>query len=171
MKEEKKLSLQLKELVGKQSVRSFAIKCGVDPKSMGKYLDGNKGITLTTLERIATASNVSLGWLIGGESSKHPHQPATDSGQAAAEPGAWYKSLLDEIGKQPAEGDGNLRLIIQWLLEEYHGNAAGQGLLFRHLPTLFPTFEDFLNKHEKKTPAAAQASQDIIKKKQDQANG
>lgn len=58
---------RLSHLVGKEDLRPFARKCGVDEKSLRKYLQGESEPNLKNLRKIAAANHVSIDWLAGGE--------------------------------------------------------------------------------------------------------
>ncbi|WP_321448450.1 helix-turn-helix transcriptional regulator [uncultured Cohaesibacter sp.] len=67
------LKERLKQLVGQESVLSFAQKCEIGESSMRKYLDGRVP-GLDKAAQIAKACNVSLQWLATGEGAMRPEE-------------------------------------------------------------------------------------------------
>lgn len=56
---------RLKSVIGEQSIRSFAIKCGFSNTVLGKYLTGSEP-SRPALIAIARTAGVSLEWLATG---------------------------------------------------------------------------------------------------------
>ncbi len=61
---------RLKEAIGDNSIRSLAIKCNLDPKTLRNYLSGKQYPTLDRLAAIADASGKSINWLATGENKE-----------------------------------------------------------------------------------------------------
>jgi len=61
--------LRLNKTIGSNSARSFAIKAGISPTALRKYIDGDSTPNLERLIAIADAGNVSIQWLATGEDS------------------------------------------------------------------------------------------------------
>jgi transcriptional regulator with XRE-family HTH domain len=59
---------RLKGLILKgESIRSFALRCGLSDSTIRHYLAETSEPTLGKIEQIAQACNVSVGWLAAGE--------------------------------------------------------------------------------------------------------
>jgi transcriptional regulator with XRE-family HTH domain len=58
---------RLKTMIGDQSVRSFARKCGLSEKSLRKYLAGNTDPSGSAIIAMAEAGGVNILWLMTGE--------------------------------------------------------------------------------------------------------
>jgi transcriptional regulator with XRE-family HTH domain len=58
---------RLKEAMGGESNRSFAVKCDISEMTLRRYLLGDTYPPLDTLEKIAEVSGRSLAWLASGE--------------------------------------------------------------------------------------------------------
>ena len=67
---------RLREVVGHESVRSFARRAKVSHSSVGQYLSGVSEPTRPGLVRLAAAGKVRLEWLATGEGSMRPEPPA-----------------------------------------------------------------------------------------------
>ncbi|HXE96783.1 MAG TPA: helix-turn-helix transcriptional regulator [Dongiaceae bacterium] len=61
---------RLKEVIGGQSVRSFAAACGLSDGGMRQYLAGKSEPGLDALIKIAFVGNVNINWLASGEGDK-----------------------------------------------------------------------------------------------------
>ncbi len=70
---EKTFRRRLSSLVDDGGSFNFEQKTGVNAKILDQFLSGSVLPTLQTLEQIATATGVSIGWLIGEE--QHPQSP------------------------------------------------------------------------------------------------
>ncbi len=70
---EKTFRRRLSALVGDNDNASFEQKTGVNARILEQFLSGSMLPTLQTLEKIAGATGVSIGWLIGEE--QHPQSP------------------------------------------------------------------------------------------------
>lgn len=65
------LDVRLKEIIGSQSVRSFAQEIGVSETAVRKYLKGGLP-ALDILMRICDLTGVNVNWLVTGEGPKYP---------------------------------------------------------------------------------------------------
>lgn len=75
---------RLKGLIGHRGVRYFARKCGISEGALRRYLASGEP-TRPVLIKIAEAAEVSLEWLITGNSNMHPSFFDAISGKAAIE--------------------------------------------------------------------------------------
>lgn len=63
---------KLKEAIGDQSVRSWALDRGLDVRLVARVVAADHAATLDTLEEIAQAAGLSVAQLVGGGSSVVP---------------------------------------------------------------------------------------------------
>ena len=63
---------RLRQVVGTDSIRSFAVRAGISPTVLKQYLDGSSLPGLDKALLIANAANCSVDWLATGE-SRLPH--------------------------------------------------------------------------------------------------
>ncbi len=66
---EKTFKDRLHVLMGSKSGRKFAADCGVQDSTMRGYLLGKYEPTIENLVKIASACNITVGWLAAGEES------------------------------------------------------------------------------------------------------
>ncbi len=79
---------RLSALIGSGGRKSFGNKTGVSESNISKYLRGDCLPPLNVLEKIASANNVTIGWLIG---------EATDSEKKAAAHPTFQNSSMQEL--------------------------------------------------------------------------
>lgn len=65
--------LRMQEILGRESMRSFALKCGLSEGAIRNYLSGGEP-TRPALWAISEAAGVSLEWLATGRGPKEPSQ-------------------------------------------------------------------------------------------------
>lgn len=96
---EKLFRQRLAILIGEHGYEVFVRRTGVSETSIRHYLSGASLPTLKSLEKIASANGVSIGWLIGEE--PHPHFACrTQEQQVSAsmqEIAQWINSQEDSI--------------------------------------------------------------------------
>lgn len=66
------INQRLIELAKGETVSGFARKCGIKQTTMSGYINGNSPPTVESLQKIATACNVTVGWLANGEEPMRP---------------------------------------------------------------------------------------------------
>lgn len=99
MIQEKNFNSRLSKLIGDSSLRSFGSLCGVSESVLRKYLRGTSEPGLGNLEKIASACNVTVAWLIGEENERpkngtvHAHLP----NKSMQEMAAWINEQDDGI--------------------------------------------------------------------------
>lgn len=85
---------RLRALVGGGSVRGFAATVGTSPNAMRTYLAGTSEPTLGVLQKIATATGVTVSWLIGEADEPGEALPPVEmAGLAERLRLAWPKGL------------------------------------------------------------------------------
>lgn len=65
---------RLKEVIGKEPVRSFARRATISEGAVRQYMNGNRYPDLDFLAAITSAGNVNLLWLATGEGDKNAHE-------------------------------------------------------------------------------------------------
>jgi transcriptional regulator with XRE-family HTH domain len=65
---------RLKLALGDESARSLAMRAGISQTGLAKTLRGESEPNLSTLNAIAKAANVSIGWLATGEGPMRPSE-------------------------------------------------------------------------------------------------
>ncbi len=90
---------RLKETIGKKSVRSFALACGLSDTVLRQYLSGKSEPTRLPLIAIAQTGNVRIEWLVTGEGYK------TESNDEENEPinNALLSLVIEIIEEHEAE--------------------------------------------------------------------
>lgn len=110
-------SERIKQLVGHESVRKFAKRCGISETALRKYLSGESLPVLDKLIAMANASDVSVEWLATGEGSKERGRLA-DGSSLVMEDCAIYSvtqceachesSRISLYDVQPSAGNGTI---------------------------------------------------------------
>lgn len=122
---------RLKAVMGKESNRSFAEKCGISEGTVRRYLKGEAFPPLDTLQVMASKSGSSLAWLASGEGEmKRTARRGHDGHAAMITLGGLYPSL--NKGPQPTVNDTKGVYGVEYspevaelaaLLENYAGKA------------------------------------------------
>lgn len=76
--------MRLREVVGDESQRSFAGRCGFSDRLLGSYLHGEKLPGVENLRAIADAVGVTVDWLVSGRPPKWRSEVVAALRQAAA---------------------------------------------------------------------------------------
>lgn len=76
---------RLREVIGHESVRSFARRAEVSHTSVGQYLSGASEPNRLGLVRMAAAADVSFDWLATGNEPKHVPVAAAVADEALVE--------------------------------------------------------------------------------------
>ncbi|MDG4595524.1 MAG: helix-turn-helix transcriptional regulator [Candidatus Contendobacter sp.] len=89
---------RLREVVGKESVRSFARRAGMAEGTLRQYLSGRRYPDLDFLAAITSAADVSLLWLATGEGDKRPRA----AGVTREDSGDYTRTEVDETALKRA---------------------------------------------------------------------
>lgn len=115
---------RLRQLVGEQSVRSFARNVGVSEGALRQYLSGKSEPTRPVLNAIARGANVDVAWLSSG------------AGEAQLDP-----SVI-KIDIHP------MMVFYSWLEEWWeHASPNERAWLTVQLERTFPEYAEWLKKH------------------------
>ncbi len=77
---------RLREVIGKESVRSFAAKCGLSDSLVNAYIKGQKEPGLVNLLKMSLVGGVLVDWLATGRPPKTRAEQAALARQAAGQP-------------------------------------------------------------------------------------
>lgn len=77
-------AVRLREIVGEESQRSFAGRCGFSDRLLGSYMHGEKLPGVGNLRAIADAGGVTVDWLVSGRPPKWRSEVVAALRQAAA---------------------------------------------------------------------------------------
>ncbi|QOX79835.1 helix-turn-helix domain-containing protein [Trichlorobacter lovleyi] len=120
---------RLLAVMGKESKRAFAEKCGVSEGTMRSYLRGDTTPDLDTLQVIAEKNGCSLAWLASGEGKmKRGGEPAVHDAAPRWEPTNGHPASKSAPPDGP-EGysDYELRLVLlRDIIETYEGMRPGR---------------------------------------------
>lgn len=96
---------RLADVLGDESVRSFALRANLSPPVIKKYLEGESTPNVERLCAIADAGFVTVQWLATGEGPKFPNHelPISDSREAEALPHSTsdFSTFADEYALIP----------------------------------------------------------------------
>jgi len=63
---------RLEHIIGRQSIRKFALACGISEGTLRSYLKGDTFPTIDKISDLATAGKVSQEWLLFGDEINDP---------------------------------------------------------------------------------------------------
>ena len=115
---------RLEELIGQSSLRSFGTKCGISESVLRKYLKETSEPGLGNLVKIALASNVTVGWLVG-------------EGEEEQKKSTVIHTCLP---------DKSMQEMSQWINEQNDGINYWE-VAKAKLAQDFPDFKEWLKKH------------------------
>lgn len=159
MKEKENFIKRLKEVRGEESFANFALKCGKSERAVRKYEKGESDPTRLVLLKIASAFNVTVGWLANGEEPKHPQtvrQGGNGEIAATISPESARESNHVEEGRGPAQTGTNVHMkhILGWMEEEIAKDDDKALFFYEDIKARYPSFEEYM---EKKRPSANSA--------------
>ncbi|MGM0937332.1 MAG: helix-turn-helix domain-containing protein [Pseudomonadota bacterium] len=116
-------NVRLKNIMGKESIASFARGCNIHPSTIRKYLNTNALPSIDKIEAIAKYTERSLAWLITGEEEK-VHTPARS--QSPDEIKKWWGIISEALTAEQKEkiiqafklGGVNAIFISTWIENE-----------------------------------------------------
>lgn len=117
---------RLKDVIGKESKRAFALRAGISPTAVRQYLSGKSLPTLDNLIAAAKTANVNLLWLATGEGPKHG-ETTTCAGDALDEAAlARALEVVEEAGAGVPLGKRARLLKLAYTLYIRSGSALDQ---------------------------------------------
>lgn len=145
--DKKKFIARLKEVVGQNSIESFAQQCGINKETLRRYLIGKSVPKIDTAWTIASIAGVSLSWLIGDTNEKCQ---TTQKVAASIHPGGTRLNLVDQL---PVNRVTPLKLIVEWMNEAYDGELGEIMAMqfYEDLKRNYPSFREYIEKKEQRT--------------------
>jgi transcriptional regulator with XRE-family HTH domain len=91
---------RLKQVIGEESVRSFALRAEISPSVVRQYLAGKSLPALDNLLAMTKAANVNLAWLATGEGLMRGERVESSRGCEAVDAEALTKALtlVEQVG-------------------------------------------------------------------------
>ncbi len=120
---------RLRDVIGKESKRAFALRAGISPTAVRQYLSGKSLPTLDNLISATKAANVNLLWLATGEGPKHGE--STTCAVDALNEEALVRALevVEEVGAGVPLGKRARLLKLAYTLYIRSGSALDQASL------------------------------------------
>lgn len=125
-KESELFGARLTDVIGKESVRSFASRCGLSDRLVSAYAKGQKEPGLVNLLALARAGGVLIDWLATGRGPKTRAERDSAPHGAAQEPAVYNREGIDRARLRLAlvMADDAARLVTEPVTPERRADLA-----------------------------------------------
>ena len=89
----KRFGERLKAAIGKESVNSFAKRCGISEATIRKYMNGNTYPGIDKMHALSESTGKSISWLISGETEEFVKKDEVPDGELIKWWGIIFESL------------------------------------------------------------------------------